>query len=237
MDIVSALTNYIEEEYRNIKINEISPSKTFLEALVAITSISTRYLDRFSLMLALFIKNMSEVDKENFIQSYSISSDVYQKLNTVSLNWPEYTPIPDQEIGLSENEILSRRKLIILEEINKLRDIKIDSGFEWNDNMFQSRPTDRENIIGSAIAAQLAIAQGATVGDYRWANPDADFKWITTDNNLLLMDAFDVLSLYATGIQFKTALTFYARALKDSVLAIDNLEDLLQFDIEVGWPY
>lgn len=237
MDIITALTNYIETEYRDIRINETDASTNMLCALVSLVSISHKDKDRFLLILSMFMQNMTEIDRTNFLSKHQLPGEIYQKLTDFTLEWPAYLPVPDVEIGMDESAILSLRKLTYVEKINKIRDVKIDGGFTWNGHVFQSRASDRENIIGSAVAAQLAIGQGATPGDYRWANPDSDFQWITADNSLVTLDAFDVLSMYAAGIAFKTNLTFFARAMKDEIIALDTLIELEAFDIEAGWPY
>lgn len=122
----------------------------------------------------------------------------------------------------------------IATSIDKERDRRINGGFEWNGMTFQSRASDRENILGSAQLAMAAIGQGAQPGDYHWANPDGDFEWILADNSKINLDAWDVMGLFQTGVAFKAALTFYARALKDAVL---EAEDPTSIDVVNGWPF
>ncbi|QBX37213.1 DUF4376 domain-containing protein [Brevundimonas sp. S30B] len=118
-------------------------------------------------------------------------------------------------------------------DIDRERDRRIDSGFTFMGHRFQSRPSDRENIMGAAQLAVGAIGQGAEPGNLRWANPDQDFVWITADNQLVPLDAYQVLALFQAGVAFKSALTFHARGLKD---AAAEAEDLTAFEWRNGWP-
>lgn len=120
--------------------------------------------------------------------------------------------------------------------INALREEKIAGGFDHAGHRFQSRQSDRENVIDAAVGANLAIAQGAQPGNLRWADPDEDFGWITANNSEVPMDPYDVLDLFQAGVAFKTRLTFYARAIKDIVLAAPDPATLDAIDITTGWP-
>ncbi|ADK99379.1 DUF4376 domain-containing protein [Brevundimonas subvibrioides] len=118
-------------------------------------------------------------------------------------------------------------------EIDRERDRRIDSGFTFDGHRYQSRASDRENIMGAAQLAMGALAQGAQAGDLRWADPDQDFVWITADNELVPLDAPQVLALFQAGVAFKSALTFHARGLKD---AAAEAADVAAFDWRTGWP-
>lgn len=116
--------------------------------------------------------------------------------------------------------------------IDAERDLRIDGGFAFNGSRFQSRASDRENIMG---AAQLALAYLGAGGDptsLRWADPTKDFGWITEDNSTVQMTAPAVVALFQAGIAFKSALTFRARDLKDAQIAA--YPEVI--DITTGWP-
>lgn len=117
--------------------------------------------------------------------------------------------------------------------IDKIRDNRISSGFEWNGMRFQSRPSDRENIMGAAQLALAYIGAGGDPASLRWANTDSDFEWILADNGRTPMSAMEVVALFQAGVAFKSSQTFYARALKDAVEAAD---DPLDVNIIDGWP-
>lgn len=141
-------------------------------------------------------------------------------LEAMGLVWvePEIQPITAEQI---------------CREIDAERDARIDSGFTFGAHTYQSRPSDRENVMG---AAQLALAYLGAGGDplsLRWANPDADFVWIAADNQTVELTAPDVVALFQAGVAFKSALTFYARAMKDAVLAAEDTSSVQWND---GWP-
>ena len=116
--------------------------------------------------------------------------------------------------------------------IDAMRNQRIDGGFAFNGARFQSRASDRENVMG---AAQLALAYLGAGGDpdiLRWADPAKDFEWITEDNSTVQMTAPTVVALFQAGIAFKSAQTFHARDLKDAQIAA--YPDAI--DITTGWP-
>lgn len=173
-----------------------------------------RYKDMLSVLL------IDAASAESFKATYRVPT---QPATTPA--WPDILQAAPTEL-VSEEQLLENKKLARNLAINKLRDSKIDSGFEFRGNVYQSRPSDRENIMGASIAAKMAIDSGAQVGDYRWSNPDSDFMWITMDNQLIPMDAYDVIELYQTGAAFKTALTFKARQLKDEIMSLSTVEQV-----------
>lgn len=117
--------------------------------------------------------------------------------------------------------------------VDAMRDARIDGGFEWNGSRFQSRPSDRENVMGAATLAMAYMAGGGDPESLRWANPEADFVWITADNSVVPMTAEATVALFQAGVAFKSALTFYARGLKDALIAA---EDPSTVNINDGWP-
>jgi len=116
--------------------------------------------------------------------------------------------------------------------INRIRDQRIEGGFTYDGHLYQSRQSDRENIIRKGDRADRAIADGCQAGDYLWdATTDGHpFVWIDADNNLVPLDAQHMAALRDAGETFKQATTFYARWLKDQIAAGQSP------DIETGWP-
>ncbi|MGV0879429.1 DUF4376 domain-containing protein [Martelella sp. FLE1502] len=102
-------------------------------------------------------------------------------------------------------------------QVNRERDRRIDAGFSFGGNQYQSGPDDRENIAGAATAALGAIINGAQAGDYRWHGGDEDFVWIASDNTTHQMDAQTMYALGQAALAHKQAHIFAARALKDTV--------------------
>lgn len=99
--------------------------------------------------------------------------------------------------------------------IDAERDRRIANGFSFNGKLYQSRPEDRENIAGAALAALAAQISGAEPGDYRWHGGDSDFVWIAEDNSLTPMDAQTMFAFGQAAMAHKQALIFKARAIKD----------------------
>lgn len=122
---------------------------------------------------------------------------------------------------------------VICREIDAERDRRIDGGFVFNGVRFQSRASDRENIMGAAQLAMAYLAAGGDPASLPWADPDKDFVWIAEDNTIVPMTASGVVALFQAGVAFKSGLTFHARDLKDAVLAAEVPASV---DWREGWP-
>lgn len=96
------------------------------------------------------------------------------------------------------------------------RDRRIAAGFSFGGKLYQSRPEDRENISGAALAALAAQIGGAQPGDLRWHGADSDFVWIAADNSLTPMDAQTMFAFGQAAMAHKQAHIFAARALKSA---------------------
>jgi hypothetical protein len=101
------------------------------------------------------------------------------------------------------------------QDVNNERDKRVSGDFLFNGKLFQFRVSDRENINGAGTLAALAIIGGAKPGDYLWHGGKEDFVWITSDNSLMKLDAFDAVNLGKAAAAWKSAHIFAARALKD----------------------
>ncbi len=101
------------------------------------------------------------------------------------------------------------------EEIDAERDTRIAAGFTFSGVFYQSRPEDRENIAGAALAALAAIGRGAQSGDYRWHGGETDFMWIAADNTMHQLDAQSTFAMGQAAMAHKQAHIFAARTLKD----------------------
>lgn len=117
--------------------------------------------------------------------------------------------------------------------IDAERDRRINGGFTFGEHTFQSRPSDRENVMGASQLALSYLGAGGDPSSLRWANPDADFVWIAADNQTVPLTAADVVALFQVGVAFKSALTFYARAMKDAVIAAEDPSSVPWRD---NWP-
>lgn len=95
------------------------------------------------------------------------------------------------------------------------RDRRVSTGFDFNGVRFQSRPEDRENMLGSSSAALGAMMAGAQPGDYHWHGGVEPFQWIAEDNSLHSFDAQSMFALGQTALAHKKSLIFIARRIKD----------------------
>lgn len=111
-------------------------------------------------------------------------------------------------------------------DVDVERDRRMAAGVEFKGSLFQSRPSDHENIIGAAQLAFMAVASGAKQGNLRWSDPNRDFTWIAADNSLVPMDAPAVVELGKAVIARKQSLIHAGRQLKDMAeIPSDYIDD------------
>ncbi|WP_105437679.1 DUF4376 domain-containing protein [Neorhizobium sp. T25_13] len=101
-------------------------------------------------------------------------------------------------------------------EVDSERDRRITAGFTFEGVLYQSRPEDRENIMGASTAALAALVAGAQPGDYHWhGDPNTEFAWIAADNASHPMDAETMFAFGKAAMTHKQLHIFACRALKD----------------------
>ena len=100
-------------------------------------------------------------------------------------------------------------------EINAERDLRLDAGFRFQGQIYDSDDKALAAIAAFGGLAQAAIAAGADPGDYRWSDTDRDFEWVTSDNQLVKLDAHQVLALSMAAIAHKQRVITAARRLKN----------------------
>ncbi|WP_336057379.1 DUF4376 domain-containing protein [Nitratireductor sp. CH_MIT9313-5] len=122
---------------------------------------------------------------------------------------------PDPSIIITQEQKAAEARAAFFSNVDAERDRRINGGFTFNGIRFQSRPEDRENIIGAAISAEGAMRNGALPGDYRWHGGDSDFVWIAADNSTHPMDAQTMFNFGKAAMAHKQAHIFAARAIKD----------------------
>jgi len=142
-----------------------------------------------------------------------VNKDASGKITAWSDSWCEgiaETPIPDEELAAFLNPPPTAV------DVDVERDRRIAAGFSFGGAFYQSRPEDRENIMGASTAALAAVMAGAQAGDYRWHGGDSDFQWIDAINSMHSMDAQTMFSFGKAAMAHKQAHIFAARAIKDS---------------------
>jgi hypothetical protein len=233
--ILTGLSNSVENLYKLYLQGNTDSLNELLYSLAALSFMGSEDADRYTSILAAILKDVAPGVKEGFLAEYEVPGGLYKKLEQET-TWPEIKEYTITYDNLTEEEVLELKRTKKLLEVNINRDKAIESGFSFGGNTYQSRQSDRENIMGASMAASMAISQGAQAGNYRWASPSSDFVWITADNQLVQMDAFNVLQLYQAGLQFKTTLTFVARSIKNALLEATTLEDLEAISCQVSLP-
>lgn len=124
----------------------------------------------------------------------------------------EFSAAKQSEVDYFDN--LNRVKP---EEVDAERDRRMDYGFVFNNKFFQSRVVDRENILGAAQLAHMAITIGGkSPTDTKWHGGQEDFVWIAADNSLEKMNAITVIQFGQKAAEHKSAHTFAARELKNA---------------------
>ena len=124
-----------------------------------------------------------------------------------------------QTVDLANTEIAALANALC-SQVDFDRDAKIANGFMFDGYLYQSAQSDRENVMGAAMAAA--------------ADPTFTTNWITANNSIIAMNATVVQSLFQTGVTFKGELTFYARNLKDQIMASDDPQSVYN---GASWPF
>lgn len=98
--------------------------------------------------------------------------------------------------------------------VNAERDRRAALGFTYNGVVYQSDSYSLDAIDRNAMLAFVAITNGASAGDLRWSDPNADFYWIAADNRHINMDARTLVGMAQASAAFSTNLTMKASTLK-----------------------
>lgn len=115
------------------------------------------------------------------------------------------------------DDLLQEYKEQKVSQINSLRDSKLNT-FVYNGVEFQTRPTDRENILGEA----LKIALGKT----------DDIIWIASDNSIVTFTATEFVAFANAVGEAKRECIFKGRMMKDAILAALSKEEV----DSIEWP-
>jgi len=105
------------------------------------------------------------------------------------------------------------------DDVNAERDRRTEAGIPFTVrgqmHVFDFNQMGKDNVTGAATLAKFAILKGAQPGDYRWANPEVDFTWITQANEKVQMDAHETSALGDVAAGWTTKHIYIARAIKD----------------------
>lgn len=74
-------------------------------------------------------------------------------------------------------------------DVDAERERRIATAFKFAGVAYQLDADSQRFITAKGAQAKFAILAGALPGDLRWADPEQNFGWIATDNNVTPMDA------------------------------------------------
>lgn len=134
-------------------------------------------------------------------------------------------------IGLRVRPAPALPAIDLKQMINDERDVRINSGFMYNGNEFQTDDSSRENISGalSLSLAAIMVDPNGTAG-LRWADPNVDFSWTSAANVEVKMTAVQCQAFCQSAMKYKSSLIKAARFLKDQ----DPMPS--DYSSDVHWP-
>ncbi|QIG66678.1 putative tail fiber assembly protein [Rhizobium phage RHph_TM16] len=162
---------------------------------------------------ATFVSPPEEVEGNIRVFDFTLNKWGYVKPEDLGIVEP--TPEPQGPSAFDVDTEMERRS----------QDLFVFAGI-----VFQCRVKDQKRIAGAAAAALAAMMAGAQAGDFRWADPDADFKWIDVNNNEHVMDAQTMFAFGRAAMKWESDHIFAARALKDTVPIPDDYRE------DEHWP-
>lgn len=103
------------------------------------------------------------------------------------------------------------------QSINDERDRRLEeTPYVFDGVTFQFNTKSRENIMGAAASATIAITMnGAQAGDLNWHGETTPFVFLALDNTPVQMDAPTVIRFGQEAAKLKSKIIFAARRLKD----------------------
>lgn len=119
---------------------------------------------------------------------------------------------------------------VLRNQINEERNRRLKLPFAFNGSTFDADSESLQRISGMASLAGLSILTGAAPGDLRWHGGVTDFAWITAQNTLMQLDAFQMLALGKAAAGHVSSIIFAAKALRDMAEPPSN------FTADIHWP-
>lgn len=112
----------------------------------------------------------------------------------------------------------------IRDQINKERDTRLNGGFVFGGIQFDTDERSRSFVMAAASALGIGIPL-----------PD-DFKWTSTDDIDVPMDAETFGAFAGSMMAWGNAVHTHSRALKIALETLTEPDDLRAFDPSAGWP-
>jgi len=137
-----------------------------------------------------------------------ILRNITEQDNPFNIDWPEQ---PTYIKGRWVKEL----NLPTTDAVNQERDRRINSGFIWDGNKFQSNQDSRENMAGAATSAIGYMSAGGNPTTLYWASETEPFGWIAESNDIIPLSATAVVALANAAMAHKKRAIFVARELKN----------------------
>jgi hypothetical protein len=135
---------------------------------------------------------------------------------------------PAVDLPLDEAKERAKRR------VNQRRDELQVEPLECNGHVFQTRPVDRENLLGGAMDAFMWITGGGDPDSYYWDadDPGQPQGWIAVGNQTVPMTAAQMIEFSRVVKARHKTLIFQAREKKDAVENAGSVADVVE---AAGW--
>jgi hypothetical protein len=120
-------------------------------------------------------------------------------------------------------ELLHARREYYCAEVNRLRDVKEQSGFTYLGKVFDSDAVSVQRLSGAWCAARMAVDTGA----------EFSIEWTCADNTSIVLSATELMGILPALAAHVSLLHARARELKTLVRSSDAPEAI---DIFYSWP-
>ena len=172
------------------------------------------------------INSVTEVQFDSVSATYIAELNVTQEGETFDASHvfrivsdSAWSPWLLQEIGNGNITTVPYVRVIDPSEVDAERDRRkhLDLTFDVdaNSKIFQADRASQTHMHEAAVWALKAVEAGAAEDDYLWNSNTENFQWILADNSLLLMDAHEMIGLWAAVSKRNTQLQLKGRLLKD----------------------
>lgn len=103
-------------------------------------------------------------------------------------------------------------------DVDAERDKRLQAGFTFDIRGttygFQTDEVSMKRIAGAATLAGFAMGAGAKPGNFKWTGGATNFAWITAENSMVEMDAFETFAVGQRAARHETKHIFIAHYLK-----------------------
>ncbi|MCX5512287.1 hypothetical protein C3941_09470 [Kaistia algarum] len=137
-----------------------------------------------------------------------------------------------QEVALTAEQETARRAEWAVNaaprpsQIDAECDRRTVTGFRFGGKAYRLDEKSIARITAMGADARFALLAGAGIGNLRWADPEADFGWIATDNTVTPMDAPTMTAFADAAKLWVSKNTFAARNIKNmSPIPADFADD------------